>query len=86
MARHDSLNLTQEEIDRAFSSGDWGKQFPQVLTFTMASQLINTPVQTLREWRSKGYLSSCSRLVGRRVGFFRDRLIDWYFNGRRPND
>jgi hypothetical protein len=52
----------------------------------MASQLINTPVQTLREWRSKGYLSSCSRLVGRRVGFFRDRLIDWYFNGRRPND
>jgi len=80
------LNLTQEEIDRAFSNGEWAKQFPPVLTYETAGQLINRSVQTLREWRSKGLLNTCSRRVGRRVGFFRDRLLDWFFNGKRPND
>jgi len=45
MARHDSLNLTQEEIDRAFSTGDWGRQFPPVLTFAMASQVHRRQVR-----------------------------------------
>lgn len=81
------LKLSEQEIKSAFAEGPWAKQFPPVLTIDQVAELLQVPKSTLYDWRSRGVLDRCSRRVGKRVRFFRDRLIQQIFNeGLGSND
>ncbi|NQV23177.1 MAG: helix-turn-helix domain-containing protein [Rhodopirellula sp.] len=81
------LKLSEHEIKSAFTAGPWAEQFPPVLTIDQAAELLQIPKSTLYDWRSRGLLNSCSRRAGKRVRFFRDRLIQQIFNeGLNSND
>lgn len=80
MSPQEGLDLSPREIAALFSGSEWAVKFPPILTIEQAAELLQLPVETLRAWRSRGLLGSCSRRVGKRVRFFRDRLVDWYFN------
>lgn len=84
MPSNAGLNLTPEEINRPFLDPIWAAKFPPVLTIEMSAELLVVPVETLRSWRSRGLLDSCSRCVGKSLRFVRDRLIVWFFNDRAP--
>ena len=82
-----NLKLSEQEIKSAFTEGPWAERFPPVLTIDQASELIQVPKSTLYDWRSRGLLGRCSRRVGKRVLFVRDRLLQQIFNeGLVPND
>lgn len=76
-----SIKLTSREITAAFSEAVWAEKFPPILTITQAADLAQVSVGTLRDWRSRGLLRGCSRRNGKHVRFFRDRLVDFIFNG-----
>lgn len=80
MAVDESLNLSDQELAQAFSDPAIAAKFPPILNINMAAELLLVPVGTLRDWRSRGLLSSCSRRAGREIRFFRDRLIKQVFN------
>ena len=75
-----NLGLTDREISRCFSDPAIAAKFPPVMTIAQAAELLVVPLGTVRDWRSRGLLSNCSRRVGREVRFFRDRLISQIFN------
>lgn len=81
MDRQESLKLTDREITAAFAAGDDASQYPPVLTVEDAAKLLRVPVNTIRDWRSRGLLAGCCRRIGRRLLFWRDRLIKHLFNG-----
>jgi hypothetical protein len=74
------LALTGAEVSAAFSAGPWAEQYPPLLTMDQAAALLQIPKSTLYQWRSRGLLKRCSRRAGKRVLFFRDRLILTVFN------
>lgn len=81
------LKLSEHEIKSAFTAGPWAEQFPPVLTIDQVAELLQVPKSTLYDWRSRGLLDRCSRRVGKRVLFIRDRLMQLIFNeGLVPND
>lgn len=80
MAGDQSLRLTDKEISSAFADPLWAQRFPPVLSIEQASDLLQLPKATLYDWRSRGLLGTCSRKVGKRVRFWRDRLMRLVFN------
>ena len=74
------LKLTDQEIKAAFAAGPWAERFPPLLTITQAAELLQVPKSTLYDWRSRGLLNRCSRRLGKRVLFVRDRLLQCLFN------
>lgn len=79
------LQLTDAEITAMFSDPIWAEKFPPILKIEEASELLRTPVETLREWRSRGYLDGCCEKPGKHVLFIRDRLIQRVFNDWHTN-
>lgn len=79
MTADESLKLTDREIAGMFSHPIDAERFRPVLTLEDAAALLQVPVGTLRDWRSRGYLTGCCRKVGKRVRFLRDRLIHKVF-------
>jgi excisionase family DNA binding protein len=79
MANDENLKLTPREIAAAFD-GTSAMPTPPVLTVDEAAALLRVPKQTVYDWRSRGLLSGCCRRVGKRLLFFRDRLIEKAFN------
>lgn len=75
----ESLRLTDREITAMFSHPVDAERFPPVLAIDEAAALVKVPVGTLRDWRSRGYLTGCCRKVGKHVRFLRDRLIHKVF-------
>jgi excisionase family DNA binding protein len=75
-----SLKLTDREISSCFADPVCAEQFPPVLTIEQAAQLLQVPVQTVYQWRSRGLLGSCCRKIGKHLRFYRDRLIKLTFN------
>lgn len=75
-----SLKLTDREIAAAFSEPRWVEKFPPILTLKQAAELLQIPLQTLYQWRSRGLLGHCSRKVGKHVRIYRDRLLKQVFN------
>jgi hypothetical protein len=75
-----SLKLTDKEISSAFADPAQASRFPPVMTLDQAAELLQVPVQTLYQWRSRDLLGKCSRRVGKRVLVFRDRLLQQVFN------
>lgn len=68
-------SLTRAEIQQAFSDPHWAKQFPPILSVPQAAELLQVPVGTIYQWRSRGVVDDCSERVGKHVRFFRDRLV-----------
>jgi excisionase family DNA binding protein len=75
-----SLNLSPAEIAEAFSDPLDAERFPPVLTLEQAAELLQIPLDTIYQWRSRGLLSTCSRKVGKHVRFIRNRLVALLFN------
>ena len=80
MRRHESLKLTAQEIQRAFSDPKWAEIYPPILSIDQASSLLALPKATLYEWSSRGLLAGCACRLGKHLRFFRDRLVDKIFN------
>jgi hypothetical protein len=81
-----SLKLTDKEIASAFADPIYAQRFPPVLSVEQASDLLQVPVATLYQWRSRGLLGSCCRRVGKYLRFFRDRLMKTTFNEGLTDD
>ena len=79
MSAHESLKLSDREIAALFSHPVDAERFPPLLTFDNAAELLQVPVGTLRDWRSRGYLTGCCRKMGKHVRFLRDRLVHKVF-------
>ena len=76
-----SIGLTKSEIQRAFDTEDLRKQFPPILTTQMVADLLGVAISTLYEWISDGRFDGSFRTRGKGHRFWRDRVIDLYFNG-----
>jgi excisionase family DNA binding protein len=75
-----NLKLTDREIVCCFADPVCAQRFPPVLTIEQAAQLLQVPVQTVYQWRSRGLLGPCCRKIGKHLRFYRDRLIKKAFN------
>ena len=73
--------IDQAELDRAFFENSGGR-FPPVLNVHQAAELLQVSINTIYEWSSKGYLKGCSRKRGKRLFFWRDRLVSELFGGK----
>ena len=82
MERDPPLKLTSDEIAAAFEQSAWATTYPPILSLQQAAELAQVPLATVYQWRSQGKLESCSRKVGKHVRIFRDRFIQYLFNGR----
>ena len=80
-ARSAKVKVGQEDLDHAFFD-NLGGRFPPVLNAAQAAELLQIPIKTLYEWSSRGYLRGCSRRRGKRLFFWRDRLIRELFEGK----
>jgi hypothetical protein len=81
-----SPDLSQREIAEMFLAPDWATKFPPILSVELAAELIQVPKSTIYDWRSRGLLDRCSRRVGKRVIFVRDRLVQLVFNEGLTNE
>lgn len=75
-----SLKLTKQEISAAFSDPIWAGRFPPVLSIQQAAELLQVPVKTIYDWRSRGLLRGCCKKIGKHLRFLRDRLMKQIFN------
>ena len=75
MSADESLKMTDREIAALFAQPVDAERFRPFLTLEEAANLLNVPVGTLRDWRSRGYLQGCCRKAGQRLIFLRDRLV-----------
>jgi len=73
----ESLRLTPREITAAFANGT---PIRPILTVDEAAALLRVPKATVYDWRSRGLLCGCCRRAGKRLLFYRDRLIEKVFN------
>jgi len=79
--KNGKVKIDQAELDRAFFDNSGGR-FPPVLNIQQAAELLQAPIGTIYEWSSKGYLKGCCRRRGKRLFFWRDRLISELFGGK----
>jgi hypothetical protein len=81
MGRKDEgLKLTDKEVTQLFADPTWSAKFPPVMSIGQAAELLQMPVATIYDWRSRGLLDGCCRKVGKHLRFLRDRLIKHHFN------
>jgi len=73
-------NLSKAEIARAFV-GETGETFLPIMGLEDVARLLGRSPSTLREWITKGYFKGCFRKRGKRFSFWRDRVVDMFFNG-----
>ena len=78
--KNENLKLTDKEIASTFKDPVCAEHFPPVLSVQQAAELLQVPVQTLYQWRSRELLGSCCRKVGKHLRFYRDRLLKLVFN------
>jgi len=86
MDGHDSLKLTDKEIAAAFTDAVYAQRFPPILSIEQAADLLQIPVPTMYQWRSRGLLGACCRKIGKHLRFYRDRLIKKVFNEGLTDD
>ncbi|HEV3343513.1 MAG TPA: helix-turn-helix domain-containing protein [Pirellulales bacterium] len=78
--KDDRLNLTDKEILQSFADPAWSAKFPPVMSVEQAAELLQVPVATIYDWRSRGLLDGCCCKVGKHLRFLRDRLLKQIFN------
>ena len=72
--------LSKAEIRQAFSEST-GAPLPPILTTEQLADLLQVSKKTLYEWVSKGRLDGAFRKRGKHHKFWRDRVLDIFFNG-----
>ena len=75
------LNLTGDEIARPFT-GELAGQFPAIISPEQLAELLGLSVKTVYEWMYKGRLDGTYRKRGKRARFWRDKVLDLFFNGK----
>ncbi len=80
MATRQSIRLSRDEIQQAFKAPMWSKKYPPILSVEQASELLQVPKHTIYQWSSEDRLRGCAKKAGKRLLFFRDRLIEKIFN------
>jgi hypothetical protein len=75
------LHLTREEIERAFA-GEAGERFGPILSPAKVAEFHGLSVKTIYEWMARGRLDGTYRGRGKHALFWRDRVIDAFFNGK----
>ena len=81
-ARRDhKIVIDQAELDRTFFENLDGR-FPPILNVQQSADLLQVSINTIYEWSSKGYLKGCGRKRGKRLFFWRDRLVSELFGGK----
>lgn len=74
------LKLTDKEVAQSFADPTWSAKFPPVMSIEQAAELLQVPIATIYDWRSRGRLAGCCRKVGKHLRFLRDRLLKHIFN------
>ena len=69
------MNLTQEELRRAFGDGE----YPPILTVEQAAELAQVSVKTVYDWSSRGLLQECAVRRGKRLRLWRDKFVAFLF-------
>ena len=77
--------LSIEEIHQAFS-GKMGDQFQVILSPSQLASLLGLSRKTVYEWIAKGRLNGAFRKRGKHILIWRDRVIDFLFNGNQWSD
>ena len=73
--------VSAKDLAAAFDHGAWAEKYPPVLSLAQAAELLQVPLNTLYQWRSRGLMRGCSRKVGKHVRVWRDHLIQQIFDG-----
>ncbi len=84
MAGIDGMRLTARDLSDAFADPMWAAKFPPILTIDQVADLLQVSKATLYDWSSRGLLRGCSRKIGKRLRFFRDKLLLHVFNDGVP--
>ena len=80
MAANECKNISDKEIMATFCDTHWADRYPPILNISQVAEMLDIPKSTLYLWSSQGRLKGCSRKAGRRLLFFRDRVIKQIFN------
>jgi hypothetical protein len=80
MGKDANLNLTRQEIAASFADPVWSGKFGPILSVDQVAALLQVPKLTVYDWHSRGLLKGCCRRVGKRLLFFRDKLLLLLFN------
>ena len=76
------IALKPAEIASAFSTDDQRREFPAILGVPQVARLFGLrSAKPIYFWVSQGRLDGTFRKRGKRLFFWRDRLIDRLFNG-----
>lgn len=75
------IGLKTEEIRAAFDTPELREKFPPVLDVEGVARMLGKSAKTIYDWHESGRLKGASRRQGKRVYFWRDRVIDKIFNG-----
>jgi excisionase family DNA binding protein len=78
--KDERLKLTDQEITHTFADPMWAAKFPPILSIQQAAELLQVPVKTIYDWRSRGRLQGCCKKIGKHLRFLRDRLLKQIFN------
>ena len=81
-----SLKITDREIASTFAEPTCAGRILPILNIEQAADLLQLPVQTIYQWRSRGLLGACCRKIGKHLRFYRDRLIKKIFNAGLTDD
>ncbi len=73
--------LSSVEITRAFA-GPEGEKFSHVLRVEDLALLLRVSRKTIYEWKQKGYLEGTYRQQKKMTLFWRDKVVDHFFNGK----
>ena len=75
--------LRPEEIVQAFNAHQ--DQYPPILRTDQVASMLGVPRKTIYDWAGKGRFNGSMRKRGKRLYFFRDRVIEQFFNGPQWN-
>jgi excisionase family DNA binding protein len=79
-----SLNLSDDELAAMFE-GEWGRQFPPVMSPKAFAAALGLSLRTVYEWLAKGRLDGSCRRRGKHVLIIRDRAFKQTFNDKDWN-
>ena len=72
--------LTADTVAKAFD-GHVQSHFPPLLTESQAIELLQIDQARFNRWKASGKLNACCCHRGRLVRYWRDWLVEWFFNG-----
>lgn len=75
-----AIKLSKNEISSAFQ-GDAMSAYPPIMTTAQACEMLQIPRSTLAQWKTQGKFLGCHRRIGKSTRWWRDRLVESYFNG-----